>query len=73
MITMTRVTGIRTRWTYVLTIGDLSQISGEVLTSEAEGLHKAWNDNWQYLGDKQNSVDVITDAIDAMRDATPRY
>ena len=60
----------RTGWTYVLTIGDLSQISGEVLTSEAEALHTAWNENWQYLGDKQSGVEAITDAIDVMRDAT---
>lgn len=60
----------RTGWTYVLTIRDLSRVSGEVMSAEASKLYRVWQDNWQYLGKEQQHVDSITAGIDQMRDTT---
>jgi hypothetical protein len=60
----------RTGWTYVLTIRDLSRVSGEVMSAEANKLYSVWQDNWQYLGKEQQHVDTITAGIDQMRDTT---
>jgi len=60
----------RTGWTYVLTIRDLSRVSGSEMTSEADKLYTIWKDNWQYLGSEQDKADAIITGIEQMRDTT---
>lgn len=60
----------RTGWTQVLTIRDLSRVSGIEMTSEANKLYMIWSDNWQYLGEKQDKADVIITGIENMRNST---
>lgn len=60
----------RTGWTYVLTIRDLSRVSGSEMTVEADNLYNTWKDNWQYLGSEQDKADTIITGIEHMRDAT---
>jgi hypothetical protein len=60
----------RAGWTYVLTIRDLSLVSGEVMTAEADNLYSVWQENWHYLGKEQSNVDAINDGIEQMRDTT---
>lgn len=60
----------RTGWTYVLTIRDLSRVSGKQMTDQAEDLYSVWQNNWHQLGKEQKEVSAITDSIDRMRDKT---
>ena len=60
----------RTGWTYVLTIRDLSRVSGREMTVEADNLYNTWKDNWQYLGSEQDSADAIITGIEHMHDST---
>jgi hypothetical protein len=60
----------RAGWTYVLTIRDLSRVSGTVMSAEADKLFSVWQENWHYLGKEQGNIDAITDGIERMRDTT---
>ena len=60
----------RLGWTHVLTIKDLSLVLTDPLPEQAETLLLTWGDNWDQLGDSQESVDTVLDAVDVMRTQT---
>lgn len=60
----------RTGWTYVLTIRDLSRVSGSEMTTEADNLYTTWKENWQTLRIEQDSADAIITGIEHMRNTT---
>lgn len=59
-----------TGWTHVLVVRDLSSIMPEPVPARAVELFEAWQGNWGGLGGERASVDRITAANRAMRDAT---
>lgn len=60
----------RTGWSYVLTVRDLSQVMQPPLPVKADELVKVWGQNWDGLGEKQESEDLIMEAIDIIRNET---
>jgi hypothetical protein len=60
----------RTGWTYVLTIRDLSRVSGSEMAAAADNLYTTWKDNWQSLRIEQDGTDAITTGIEHMRNKT---
>jgi hypothetical protein len=57
----------RAGWAHVLTIHDLSQVIPAPVPDEADRLRTAWGDHWDKLGESDESVAAINDAIDAYR------
>ena len=53
-----------------MTIKDLSLVLTDPLPEQAETLLLTWGDNWDQLGDSQESVDTVLDAVDVMRTQT---
>ena len=62
----------RIGWTYVITLGDLSELLPEPLPQRTRQLNAVWTDNWEGVGSNQSSVDKIDAAIDALRVSTLR-
>jgi hypothetical protein len=60
----------RIGWTYVVTIGDLSELLPEPLPQKTRQLNDVWSDNWEGVGRDQSSVDRIDAAIDELRKST---
>ena len=60
----------RTGWSYVLTIKDLTILMPSPVPESAEQLAKAWGNNWEGLGNDQDSADAIINAIDTTRSTT---
>jgi len=60
----------RTGWSYVLTVQDLSRILPSPLQDKADTLLTIWNDNWEELGEQDNTVNLVMDGIDEMRGET---
>ena len=60
----------RTGWSYVLTIKDLTILMPSPVPESAEQLAKTWGNNWEGLGNDQNSADAIINAIDTTRSTT---
>ena len=58
---------IRTGWTYVLTISDLSKLLNKSIQNSSNNLTDVWASQWQDLTDSQASVDAVLTAIDAVR------
>ncbi|MCA1806100.1 MAG: hypothetical protein LC646_12415 [Xanthomonadaceae bacterium] len=57
----------RAGWAHVLTIHDLSQVIPAPVPDEAERLKATWGDHWHKVGESDESVAAINDAIDAYR------
>ena len=62
----------RIGWTYVITLGDLSELLPEPLPQRTRQLNAVWTDNWEGVGSDQSSVDKIDAAIDELRTSTLR-
>ena len=60
----------RTGWSYVLTIKDLTILMPSPVPESAEQLAKTWGNNWEGLGNDQDSADAIINAIDTTRSTT---
>lgn len=60
----------RTGWSYVLTVRDLSQVMQPPLPAKADELVKIWGENWDGLGEKQESEALIMEALDKVRSET---
>ncbi len=60
----------RTGWSYVLTVRDLSRVLQPPLPVKADELVKIWGENWDGFGEKQESEDLIMEAIDKVRSET---
>ena len=58
---------LRTGWTQVLVIQDISQILYGSLPESTEALYTAWNDNFEALGESTEAKDAIIGAIDTVR------
>ena len=58
---------LRTGWTYVLTIDDLSKLLDDTIQKDSQKLHTIWENQWQDLTNSQASVDAVLAAIDAVR------
>lgn len=56
-------------WGRVALISDLSEVLPAPAPERAEGLHSAWQANWQQIRDDQRSVDRISAEIDRTREA----
>ncbi len=62
----------RTGWAYVLTVRDLSGVSGPPMSVVADGLVATWSMHWQELGTDQAGADNIITGIDQAREQTLR-
>lgn len=60
----------RTGWSYVLTVQDLSRILPPPLPNTADTLLNIWKENWEELGEQDNTVNLVLDGIDVMRGET---
>ncbi|MDT8282336.1 MAG: hypothetical protein RQ982_05910 [Gammaproteobacteria bacterium] len=60
----------RTGWSYVLTVRDLSRVLYPPLPASADKLLEVWGENWEEVGEKQASVDLIMVEIDNIRNET---
>lgn len=58
---------LRIGWVLILTIQDLSQLLYHPMPQSSNQLKQVWNDNWQELGNKQESVDAVLEAINVVR------
>jgi hypothetical protein len=58
---------LRTGWTHVLTIDDLSKLLDDTIQKDSQKLHTIWENQWQDLTNSQASVDAVLAAIDAVR------
>ena len=58
---------LRSGWTLVLVIRDISQILGEPLPESTTELHVAWDDYSGQLDESVEAKDAIIDAIEAVR------
>ena len=59
-----------TGWALVLTIRDLSQLLEGTVPEAGTDLWKAWDDNWQALGEDRKGYDRIVDGLSEVREAT---
>ncbi len=57
----------RSGWAYVLTIRDLAALTDEPAISASVELTATRNENWSYLGKKDESVELISAGIDQLR------
>ncbi len=58
----------RTGWTYVLVIRDLAMVVPEPVPAGATELQKVWSENWEGLGnDDETAVNRIDDAVGKLR------
>lgn len=64
----------RTGWSHVLLIKDLSQLMKppmrEPLVLSSAELVTVWQQNWEHMGDRQQSADAILNSAEAVRQAT---
>lgn len=60
----------RTGWAYVLTVRDLSQVSGPPLAGMADELVATWSAHWQDPGSDQAGADAVIAGIDRARETT---
>ncbi len=58
----------RTGWAIVLTVNDLAMVLDAPLPDTAENLRSVWDDNWDKLGHRDESVQEIIAALEATRD-----
>jgi len=56
-----------TGWPHVLLIRDLSKLVNPDTAAAADKLYEAWNQDWDSLDSKQDSVDQITSALEEVR------
>ena len=61
---------LRTGWTIVLTIRDISNILDEPMPQSAEDLWRVWNANHKELEDSTEAKDAVIDAIEQTRQDT---
>ena len=59
---------LRSGWTLVLVIKDISQILEGAVPESATQLHVVWNDHSDQLDDSAKAKDAIIDAIETVRD-----
>lgn len=57
----------RKGWVKVGLIADLSILTTDPVTRQADVLKKTWSTYWSSMGDDRNSVDQIIKAIDSVR------
>ncbi|MGB5538870.1 MAG: hypothetical protein WBO37_02130 [Gammaproteobacteria bacterium] len=60
----------RTGWAYILTVRDLSQVTGAPMSGMADELVATWSAHWQELGSDQSGADSIMSGIDQARETT---
>ena len=60
----------RTGWAYILTVRDLSQVTGAPMSGMADELVATWSTHWQELGSDQSGADSIMSGIDQARETT---
>ena len=58
---------LRSGWTLVLVIKDISQILEGSVPESATRLHRVWNEHSDQLDDSTEAKDAIIDAIEAVR------
>lgn len=58
---------LRTGWTLVLVIRDITQILEHPLPAASEGLRKTWDEHFQTLGASDASRDAIESGINSLR------
>lgn len=56
-----------TGWPHVLLIRDLSKLVNPDTAAAADKLYAAWDEDWDSLESKQDSVDQITSALEEVR------
>jgi len=61
---------LRTGWSYVLTVRDLSRVLHPPLPGTADKLLTVWSENWEGLDENTTNVTMIMDSIDVMRSET---
>ena len=57
----------RTGWAHVLTVRDFSRILPSPLPEAAEELLIVWGDNWEYLSESRENVELILSEIENVR------
>ena len=57
----------RSGWAYVLTIRDLAALTDEPAIGASIELTATWDEHWSSLGEKDESVELISAGIDQLR------
>ncbi len=58
---------LRTGWTKVIVIRDISQILDDPMPDSTQALHAVWDENSNNLADSAEAKDNVIDAIEAVR------